>query len=246
MFSKPISVVSTYTSDILIDSGNKLLDLRSGGPAYFISAALSTENVDFELITGNDITTEILITKEGEYGKIPIQPKSLHLKNTKLNPWTIVSTVLDEWDISNISLPDYTFIDIQGFVRNGSDFGIKKVWKNSQKIIAQSYCIKGTAEEINMLPAPLLETQKKKLLIITNGSKGLDLYVNGKQYFLAVNELKELPDTIGAGDTFFAYMVAGMYKGLSAVDACVYSINKTTFFLENKYVKMKLKNSKKY
>lgn len=93
-----IKLFSTYTKDVLVNASETVLAEQDGGPAYFLSKALSDSNVPFDCISGDPLTVEILITPDEERGRVPRPPVKKQLP-TDLGEWAIVSTVLDEWDL---------------------------------------------------------------------------------------------------------------------------------------------------
>lgn len=96
------------------------------------------------------------------------------------------------------------------------------------------FCIKGTREEVSYLSKSGLELQKRKLLIITAGDKGIELYCRGKNWQIPITAVSGLADTIGAGDTFLAFFVVAMFQGYAPLVACKYAAAKTTQFLQAK------------
>lgn len=229
-----ISVISSFTEDILLNHKNELLETHDAGPAFFISNALKDDETPFRLISGNSMTVEILITPEGEFGRIPEKPDTQPI-TASLSEWTILSTVLNEWDPQSIrKWPTRLFVDLQGFVRNGNDFGKKQTWKEISSLADNIFCLKGTAEEIKYIPASVLKSQKQRLLLITHGGRGVDVFYKGQHTFVPAKKINGLRNTIGAGDTFLAYFISSMYKGKQPVEAAGYACAKTATFLETK------------
>jgi hypothetical protein len=234
MRSNTVTLVSTYTEDVLVDDFGTTLRSVKGGPAYFISKALEDIEIPVTCVTGDPMTVEILLRTDGEFGRIVDIPKRQTLPRD-ISDWVIVSTVLDEWDIINtVAKPKYLCVDLQGFVRDGREFGSKHAWAEAINAISIAYCIKGTKEEISFLPPEAIEQQKQKLLVITDGSEGLDLYFKGTRTHIDGVTIRGLPDTIGAGDTFFGYFVGGMHAGAAPAEAARNAVVKTAEFLQRK------------
>jgi sugar/nucleoside kinase (ribokinase family) len=230
-----ISVVSSFSEDIIVNDRNEQLKrIRGAGPAYFITNALRDEAIAFDLLADDTTQVEILVTPEGEFGKVPTRSPIKPI-DAKLADWTIISTILNEWDITSVTVwPSHLFVDLQGYVRNDDDFGKKQRWDDIALFADKIFCLKGTVEEMKYVPAKVREGQKRRLLIITNGSRGLDLYYKGGHTYIPCKRVTGQKNTIGAGDTFMAYFVASMYKGCAPVDAARHASGKTTCFLENK------------
>lgn len=230
-----ISLFSTHAQDILIDKRNETTTRQPGGPILFLEQALKLSNVPYESFHGERIDVEILITHDGEFGKIPhkINPQPIPLD--QMSDWTVVSTLLREWNLNNlVQYEGRAFVDLQGYVRNGDDFGKKQMWDEVQAYADFIYCLKGTKQEVEYLPDQVREAQKNRLLIATDGAKGLDLFYQGDNFHIPAVSIPHPKDTIGAGDTFFGYFVASMYKGSEPVQAAENASKLTAQFLQSK------------
>ena len=176
----------------------------------------------------------IEMRNDGEYGKITPMPSRRSLGDIDANKWCMVSTLLDEWKIEG-DLPDRLFVDVQGYVRDGSDFGSKQVWPFGSNVTSKIFCLKGTEEEIGYIPDDIIDEQKKeRMLVVTQGERGVTIYHKGLQSNIPAQTLNDLPDTIGAGDTFFSYYVAALSNGAEVEAAGYYAVRKTQKFLEKK------------
>lgn len=232
----PITVVSTYTTDVLLNERGEQLEVDEVGPARFIRNALENEDLQFDLIAGSPMTVEILVTSKGEFGKVPNRPTKRRIP-AFTSDWVIISTVLDEWDVASITRwPARLFVDLQGYVRNGNDFGCKQQWDEVGLFADNVFCLKGTREEFEYIPKKIVEQQKQRMMVITDGSKGIELFYKGRLVRIPVHRLIGLKDTIGAGDTFMASLAAAMYKGLEPIEAVEYSSKMTARFLEENKV----------
>lgn len=230
----PISVVSSFSDDILLDKAGHYLDIKPGGPALFITKVLKDEHIVFKLFSTDKLITEIKLMGDDEFGKLKFSPKPIKAEKIKLNSWTIVSTINSEWDISRIRKVDYLFLDVQGFVREGRHFGKKKNWPQVTELTDRIYGIKGTAEEISCLPKQFVRHQKKKLLVTTYGVDGAEVFWRGIKYKIKAEPIKGLTDTIGAGDTFFTHFVLGLYHNFHPKEAAEEASRKTAIFLRQK------------
>ncbi len=234
MKNKKISVVSSFSDDVIIDENDVLIGVKPGGPALFIKNVLEAEKVKFDMYTGDKIIVEIKVMKGNEFGKLDTLPATRSVSKLDLEQWTLISTITNEWDISRIKKLDRLFVDIQGFVREGKSFGKKKKWPEIRQIADKIYGLKGTAEEVACLPADFVKKQKNKLLVITYGSDGAEVYEKGEKYKISAEHIDNLKDTIGAGDTFFTYFVVNLYRGFDSKKAAEDAAEKTTKFLRQK------------
>lgn len=232
----PITVVSTYTIDVLLNERGEHLEVDEAGPARFISNALEGEDLPFSLIAGKPMTVEILVTANGEFGKIPDRSPRQRIP-ALVSDWVILSTVLNEWDMFSIKKwPAHLFVDLQGFVRNGSNFGQKQQWDEIGLFDSKIFCLKGTREEFEYIPKCVLEQQKQRMMVITDGSESIELFYRGRPFRIPVQRMIGLKNTIGAGDTLIACLVAAMYKGNNPVEAVLHSSKMTARFLEENKV----------
>lgn len=230
-----ITIISTRAEDILVNQKNAILSKQKGGPLLFIEDAMRKENIPFQSFSGSIIKVKILINEKGEFGKIDQRIKSSPVPLDSLSDYTIVSTVLDEWNLQEIAdCKTKLFLDIQGYVRDGKDFGRKKQWNNISNFYHNIYCLKGTSEEVIYLPPHVLENQKKKMLLITNASNDVELWFKGKKTVIPVINIVKNNHTIGAGDTFFGYFVVALYQGADPVQAVKKAIQATSYFLASK------------
>jgi sugar/nucleoside kinase (ribokinase family) len=91
--------------------------------------------------------------------------------------------------------------------------------------------MKGNEEEIGKLPRNILENQKKKMLIITRGARGVLVYFHNKKYEFIGKKIRSV-NTIGAGDTFFAnFIVTFLKTDGNIMESGNFAISKTEKFL---------------
>ena len=232
--SNEITVISSRATDILMKPDGSIIASAEGGPALFIEIALQDADVPFTLHEGERLTVEIEVHEDGEYGRIPAPSLRRRLGEVGVTQWCIVSTLLDEWTLEGV-IPDRLMIDIQGYVRDGTAFGHKQQWPFSAEITKQIFCLKGTEEEIGYMPTELVEDQKKqRMLVMTRGEKDTTVYFRGDEFLIPTRVVSNLPDTVGAGDTFFAYYTAGLYQAKDPQAAGQYAADKTAEFLSKK------------
>lgn len=228
-----VSLLASYARDTLVSQTGEVLSVQNGGPAYFLESALIEENIKIQKPIFSFFDVSILITPEGEFGKIP-QPSSPFTIawSSVTEPAIIISTILDEISLERVNeFKGKIFLDVQGFVRDGKNFGKKKFWNPGN---ATLYCVKATAEELTFLPEEFIENQKKSLLLITKGKEGSTLYVNNNQIDMSPETIVNPKNTIGAGDTLFGYFVGQLIKNTPPDEALRYATVKTSLFLSSK------------
>jgi fructokinase len=82
------------------------------------------------------------------------------------------------------------------------------------RMMAAATIVKSSDEDLDwlgMTPGDLLEAGAK-LVCLTEGSKGVTAHWSGGETFVAARKV-EVVDTVGAGDTFSAGLLAGLHKG---------------------------------
>ncbi len=233
--SKRINVWSSYSLDRLINEQGEEYATQAGGPALFIQCVFEQEDIQFNVNSGKRLDVEILVKSYGEFGRVPDAPPVQNI-DAKQSDWAIVSTILDEWRLVE-PLPDRLFVDMQGYIRDGSDFGKKQSCKMINRLAGKIFCLKGTKEEINYLSKFALERQKERILLVTDGSREVELFYSGNFRSFPVNKIAGLTDAIGAGDTLLAYFAVSLNRGGSPEAATQYAIKRTETFLRTKSIK---------
>lgn len=231
--AETISVISTYATDRLIDGKSKqVMREQRGGPVLYLVKALEELGLKPQIYTGEELLVEILVQEHDEFGSVRQQPDHLPLPILDSQA-AIVSTILDEWDLGNANAyKGKLFVDIQGYVRDGSDFGKKKAWATIETLAQSIFCLKGNTVEIGMLPPDVVEDQKKnRMLIITKDREGVEIFYKGKRVEDKPTTIIHPPNTIGAGDTFFANFVYQFMTTENVESATRFALDKTSEFL---------------
>ncbi len=238
---KGVTIISSTAQDIFVDSENKVVKKKKGGPGYFIRQALEDRKVPFNNINKWDTKIELYLTKSGKpnnklfKGKVVGVVPKFNLPIKQMTEYSIVSTIANEWKLREIkNYKGKLFLDIQGYVRDPKKFSVKKQWPQISSLVEYIYCLKGTNQEVKLLPKSVINIAKKKLLIITDGSNKVKVFHDNKKFEFSIVKVNNLFDYIGAGDTFFGHFVAGLYKGFTMNNSAKIAINKTRIFLENK------------
>lgn len=226
-----ISIFSTYALDKIIDKDGHLISEQLGGPMFYLKRALEDIDLGFDFFHGETVDVEIKISDKGEIGRIVSFPKIIPLPMS-ISKWIIVSTIFNEWDLRTVpKLNGKIFVDIQGYIRHGNNFGGKTIWKDIRYYADNIYCLKGTKEEMSYLPKSVYEDQKKRLLIITDGERGVEWFSRGQRYSAMIERNVKSLHTIGVGDTFFGYFVGFLYKRKTLESSMRLAIKNTEKFL---------------
>jgi len=228
-----ITIYSSFASDKILNEKGRLVSIKEkGGPAFYIGRVFKKSGLPYILKAGKPIEVEIKLLKNQEVGKVKqkIKARGIILKN---NDPVLISTIGKEWVLGN-NVPENTkvFLDIQGYVRDLKHFG-QKTFFNSP-FLENVFCLKGTAEEINYLPKEVIKNQKSRCLIITKGSSGLVIYDRRKRFLLRPKQKIQCKNTLGAGDTLFAYFVNQFLKTNDVFKSAQCAVKKTFEFLSTK------------
>lgn len=225
-----IKVFSTYTKDAICNINNGEKITRNGGPAFYIENVFKRNKIKHKIEAGN---AKIKIEVKDKIGKgvLAGSLKEKKIKGVKDDDIIVISTVDSEWILSG-NLPDNAkiFLDVQGYIRSAR--------KNPAIFEADFwnviYCMKTNDKEIKELPAKIISDQKSRLLIITKGEKGAEIYFKGKKYNFKVEKIKAV-DYIGAGDTFFAgFIIAFVESKSDIIKSGNFAAKEVTEFLLNK------------
>jgi hypothetical protein len=232
--NKKITIFSTFAIDKLIDKNRRIIREQKGGPAFYIASALKRENINFNLIKASLVRVEILIKDGEEFGRIRQKNKPKKINFSAINtPLILISTILNDFDLKGAStFKGNIFLDVQGYVRNGIEFGKKKQWKPSKEIASSIFCLKGTEEELSFIPFSLWKEQKQKILLITKGKLGCEIWNKGKKETIKPKKIiKNIENVIGAGDSFFAYFISKFLRTENPFLSAKCAADKTSEFL---------------
>ncbi|MFH0969241.1 MAG: PfkB family carbohydrate kinase [Patescibacteria group bacterium] len=224
-----IKVFSTYTKDTIFNENNKIIKIQKGGPAFFIEDVFKKNKVNYK-INAFDANINIRITNGAEKGVLASKPKERKISKILKNDIILISTVDREWILPD-NLPEKVkiFLDVQGYVRAARKNSLiyrLNFWDNI-------FCMKCNDLESKELPKIIIKNQKKKCLIVTKGSKGIEVYFKNKKYIFNAKKIK-VKNAIGAGDTFFAAFTFYFMKTSSIIQSGNFAIGEVNKFMLKK------------
>lgn len=227
-----ISLYASYAKDTIMDRNGRIFCIQRGGPARYLVEVFSEEALRFSILKRKNLSVDIQLTNRGEFGRVQTKPKPKAIPwNMIRTPNVCISTIVDEYTLADPST--YTgkiFLDIQGYVRDGTDFGKKQLWKPT--CFYNFFCIKCTKQEKRYIPTAFLKKQKQRMLLVTDGSNGSTLYWKNKKIVAQPKPILNLIDTIGAGDTLFGYFISALIRTNQPEMALRYATTKTSNFLQ--------------
>lgn len=232
--SKETVIISSFAKDILIKGKDRIT--KKGGPAKFIKQVFELNKKNFSLITPKkEFIVEIKIKNNQEFGKII---KSYKVKNNKIpeNSNILISTIIDEFDLANLEKTKGIIgLDLQGYVRDGKNFGRKKYFDDFKKFYRKIDILKVTLEESRYINPKILK--KIPLVIITNGQKPGKILEKGIKIEQIYPSKIITDETLGAGDTFFSSFFISFCEDKDIKKAKDFALDSVNKFLKSKIEK---------
>lgn len=228
-----IAILATFAKDRFINETTGIAYEQDGGPALYLTTTFTSEDISFHLRSSSVARVDILIKPTEELGKITVKPDLVTVSFDDVkDSFLVISTLLDEVNLAGLrDFKGTVFLDIQGYVRDGSDFGKKKIWNPPPEISDAIFCLKGTSEELRYIPDSFAAKQKTKLLIETKGKRGCEIFFHGDRIIIPSSRTVNAVHAVGAGDTFFAYFISRYIRGGDPRTSGHYAVEKTAEFL---------------
>lgn len=229
--SNTISVIGSFAVDHITDLAGAV-HKRHGGPAHWIRQTLKELRVPFLVISGRrPALVDIHLDTNGEQGDFRrVDP--IRLRTPRTAKAFIISTIENEFPIEKLHLLHGVIaVDLQGYVRNARVSGTLLHIPSS---LARRIAIaKVTASEFAYLEQALIASQKKRILIVTHGGAGFEIFYKGRRNNFTNRRILS-SDTIGAGDTFLAAFVVEWLRTKNISKAALTAQGIVRRFLERK------------
>lgn len=221
---KGIAIISTFAKDCVTFLDEGKTEIKRGGPAFWIERVLKRNKVPYYLVLGDH---DCLVEVEIQNGQ-PLPGKIKNLATITLSEplvadATIISPLLDEFDLNQVSKIHGTVaVDVAGYTRAGKwGQGIQNVPTPSEDIRSKIEILKANDREYACLADDWTEEQKKnRILLLTHGKDGLDLWDKGEQMHFKAPDAQP-KNVLGSGDTFITAFVISYLRHKSARQACV-------------------------
>lgn len=206
-----ITVISTFSQDRYFHVRTGVRETKRGGPAFWIRRTLSAWGLLFTIVHApEDAIVDITVDETGERGTIASLP-ALQAGEIPYADAYLVSTIGAEFNIAQISgFAGLVAVDVQGYVRDARMKGLS-AYTFPPHVQDTISILKGTEEEISYLDPASVEAQKHRILVITRGSQGFDLYASGMHIPVPGHPI-HARDTVGAGDVLLAAFVASYVR----------------------------------
>jgi hypothetical protein len=229
-----ITIYASYAQDTLLREHGGC-EVRQGGPAFYISQQLCCARTPFTLFAPEPAEVMIEMRDGAEVGtvSVPPVPRVIAIRKNE-NAAVLISSIFNEFVFTGNYLGTRVYLDVQGFVRAARVFNPAGFWCPSCALSGIPFCVKATSEELRFLPPAFVSVQKDRMLIITKGAEGCDVFVKGKQLSCKPKRRISAPDTLGAGDTFFAAFVASFERTRAVKRSVRYAMRAVEKFLQKK------------
>ncbi len=202
-----IQVISTFAEDRYFFKENQVQKIKKGGPGFWITETLKDLAVPFAVTTGaKEAIVDITIEKNDEHGKILLLPR-ISEKPPHDTDAFIISTIGDEFDLAKIAdLHGTIALDVQGYVRSSKIKG-EETYQFPKTVEEHIDILKTNESELKYLNQQFIISQQNRIMLVTRGAEGFELYAAGVRTFLPSNPIAA-PDTIGAGDVLLTAFLA--------------------------------------
>src|SRR5437660_8821755 len=194
-----VTLVATRTTDRLPLADGSVREIP-GGPAYHTALALDRLDCAYVLFTGPCTDTDVVFGPHGEDYLIPALP-TIPLPSRFQTPGVILSPIMQEIDPERLpSYDGYTFVDLQGFVREPmKPFYTVTRHFSLVGLFGRCTLVKAAEPELARLDADSREALERIILVETHGSKGCVVRHGGQATHVPASHV-ETEETIGAGD----------------------------------------------
>lgn len=235
MIKNKVTLISSFATDRLFDQNNNLIREQKGGPAFFASNVFKKMKLPYSTIPSPKMIVEVILKDGNEFGKIEPYP-ALDIDYANIDtPYIFISPILSEFSLRNVNkYKGRIFLDAQGFTRNAGEFGKKKNWNTKKEVEDSIFCLKVADYELPYLKKSFIKKQKQRILLLTQGVKGCAVYAFGESFFVKPKKIMKTSETLGAGDTFFAYFISQYIITKNTYKSVSYAVDKTSNFLASK------------
>lgn len=226
-------VIASFAQDEVHDTRSGIRELRPGGLAYWINLCFESIKSSLAIHTAKTPAIVSISVSEGEETGVilhvpRIMPLSQNYRDASL---FMVSTISDEYDLHDLEqTTGIHALDVQGYLR--SNF-FSRPDSEIDFVLKLFEIVKMTESEMGVIPVHIVNEFKKRICLVTKGSKGFSLFENGIETIFEATKINT-QDTIGAGDTFFAAFCSEYIKSNNSIAAANFAKIQVELFLRNK------------
>jgi len=228
-----VTLIASRTTDHINDLDKSTKLVRAGGPALYCKQAIEEFGLNVHLLTSRRPVT-VHITIQDRHEKIRIDrirriafPGHLPARDILLSP------ILGEFNLEQLAQRNCRiFLDAQGYIRaEGED--LVQCWVCAPWMVKNVVVLKVNQRESNCVSEEILNLFRSRILLITRGQEGAELWDHGKRYQIHGHSI-EVADTLGAGDVFFGSFVASYLQSGDAPSATRLAVQKAEQLLRRK------------
>ena len=155
---------------------------------------------------------------------------------------TLLSDDFSPEVVEFLATKGHVSIDVQGYLREVRDEKVYPIdWKDKLKVLKNTYYLKVNETEMETITglkdpleaAKLIHVWGVKEVIITLGSEGSLIYLNGEFYQIPAYAPHEVVDATGCGDTYSAGYLYKRLQGASPIEAGKFAAAMCTIKLEH-------------
>ena len=188
-------------------------------------------NIPYLLATGkHPAKVNVIVSKTGETGNI-VSVDKISANQKSSSDAYLISTIGDEYDLKNINkLSGFVAVDLQGYVRTQKH----NLFTFPERTLQKINLIKATESELKKINPEIVKQQKRRILLVTKGSRGFSIFYKNHGYHFNVRKLVKAKNTIGARDTLFAIFVVEYLKSKNISEAACAARTYVKKFLSEK------------
>ncbi|MEN9523968.1 MAG: pfkB family carbohydrate kinase [Candidatus Parcubacteria bacterium] len=230
---KTITLIASHTVDHIDDLDRGLQIHRAGGPAHYCGNAIRSLGYKPTIVTGEKpADVFITISEHNEHIRIDRIPK-IRLPKRLPSHNIILSPILGEFDLRELRLRSCdVFLDAQGYIR-APEGRAELDWQCDLRDLDKVIALKVNRREFDHVHKSITDVFKHRILLLTKGRDGVELWIHGKQINIRGQNVKTT-DTLGAGDTFFGSFVVKFLETGDAVIAAKFAVSKAEELLKKK------------
>lgn len=167
------------------------------------------------------------------------------LKDVEAKVFHLGSLLSDDFSpevVEYLASKGHVSIDVQGYLREVRDEKVYPIdWKDKLEVLKNTYYLKVNETEMETITglkdpleaAKLIHAWGVKEVIITLGSEGSLIYLNGEFYQIPAYAPHEVVDATGCGDTYSAGYLYKRLQGASPIEAGKFAAAMCTIKLEH-------------
>jgi len=230
---KSITLIASRTTDHINNLDKSIKLVRAGGPALYCKQAIEESGLKVHLLTSRRPVT-VYITIQDRHEKIRIDRIGMITLWGRLPARNVLlSPILGEFDLEQVAQRNCRiFLDAQGYIRARGEDLVQR-WICAPWMVKNVVAIKVNQRESNCVSEEILNLFRSRVLLITRGQEGVEVWDHGKQYQIHSHPI-EVADTLGAGDVFFGSFVTSYLQSGDVPSATRLAVRKAEQLLRRK------------